>query len=193
MKYLINQIFLICQCVRFIPLILLFYLCGKKKELFAERDCWYSTIFPNRDKNWRLFISLLELAEYRSLIYYRVGRISNLIKWIAPGQYALFINCRNIKKGIVIQHGHSTRIGAISIGEHCQIWHNVTIGTNKSHTGNLPTIGNNVMICAGAIVIGNINIGDNAIIGAGSVVVKDVPANSVVVGNPAKVIKILEK
>lgn len=189
MKKIINILLYICHCIRFIPLILFFYLYRSKKGLITERDYWYKIIFPNRKKNFNLFISLLELAEYRSLIYYRIGRLSNLIKWLAPGQYALFINCRNIKKGLVIQHGHSTRIGAISIGEGCQIWHNVTIGTNKSHSGNLPTIGNNVKICAGAIVIGNITIGDNSIIGAGSVVVKSVPANCVVVGNPAKIIK----
>lgn len=99
------------------------------------------------------------------------------------------IHCTKIDLGLVIQHGHSTRIGAKSIGRDCQIWHNVTIGTNKSHSGNFPTIGNNVKICTGSVVIGDITIGNNAIIGAGSIVVKDVPANSIVAGNPAKIIR----
>ena len=50
-------------------------------------------------------------------------------------------------------------------------------------------IGNNVWIGAHSIILGDISIGDNSVIGAGSVVVKDVPANAIVAGNPAKVIK----
>lgn len=75
------------------------------------------------------------------------------------------------------------------IGRNCAIFQNVTIGTwnNKS-----PTIGNNVKIYANSVIIGGIKIGDNAIIGAGSVVLNDVPANAVVAGNPAKIIKYLD-
>ena len=77
----------------------------------------------------------------------------------------------------------------VKIGYNCEIFQNVTIGTwnNKS-----PTIGNNVKIYANSVIIGWIKIGDNAIIGAGSVVLNDVPANAVVAGNPAKIIKYLD-
>jgi serine acetyltransferase len=60
------------------------------------------------------------------------------------------------------------------------------IGRTKK---GFPTIGNNVYIASNSTVIGDIKIGDNVIIGAGSVVVKDIPSNSVVVGNPARVIR----
>ena len=74
------------------------------------------------------------------------------------------------------------------IGRNCTIWQNVTIGDGfrEKNGSRYPTIGDNVIIYANAVVIGGINIGDNAIIGAGSVVVNDVPANTVVAGNPAK-------
>jgi serine O-acetyltransferase len=96
---------------------------------------------------------------------------------LASEQINLFINIatRLVGKGLVIQHGHSTIIEANKIGENCQIWHNVTIGTNLSHSGNKSIIGDNVKICAGVIVVGNISIGNNVTIGAGAVVTKSVP------------------
>jgi serine O-acetyltransferase len=92
--------------------------------------------------------------------------------------------------GLVMQHGFSTIIEAVAIGKECQIWHNVTIGTNISNTGNKATIGDNVKICTGSMVLGRITIGNNVTIGAGCVVVKDVPSNCVVVGNPATIVKL---
>lgn len=71
------------------------------------------------------------------------------------------------------------------MGENCQIYQQVTIGNN----GGIPTIGNNVEICAGAKVIGPITIGDDVVIGANAVVTKNIPSHSVVVGSPAKIIK----
>lgn len=55
--------------------------------------------------------------------------------------------------------------------------------------GKIPIIGNNVIIGANCVIIGDVSIGDGAIIGAGSVVTKSVPQNAIVVGNPAKIIK----
>lgn len=76
------------------------------------------------------------------------------------------------------------------IGENVSIYNGVTIGANLSPgiSQKPPRIGNKVVICAGAKLIGDIDIGDNSIIGANSVVIKDVPANSVVVGVPARIL-----
>lgn len=80
----------------------------------------------------------------------------------------------------------------VKIGNNCTIYQNVTIGSGKRPppTGtDCPEIGNNVTIYANTVIAGGIKIGDNSIIGAGSIVIKDVPANTTVAGNPAKILK----
>lgn len=78
------------------------------------------------------------------------------------------------------------------IGENCIIGQGITIGRKLSPDG-IPTIGNDVYIAAGSRILGNITIGNNVIIGANSVVVTDIPANSIVAGAPAKVIRKVDK
>lgn len=76
---------------------------------------------------------------------------------------------------------------ATKIGKNCHILHGCTFGGRGGE--DLPVIGDNVLIGAHAIILGGVHIGDNSKIGAGSVVISDIPANSVAVGNPAKVVK----
>ena len=105
------------------------------------------------------------------------------------GQIELFYSA-DIGKGFKINHGVGTVIGArCKIGENCMIHQNCTIGDRK---GGRPTIGNNVIIYAGAMILGDISIGDNCIIGANSVVTKSCPPNSILVGAPAKIVGINE-
>lgn len=96
-----------------------------------------------------------------------------------------------IGKGLFIDHGHGVVIGETAeIGDNVTLYQGVTLGgTGKEHGKRHPTIGNNVMISAGAKVLGSITIGDNCKIGAGSVVLKPVPPNSTVVGVPGRVVK----
>lgn len=74
------------------------------------------------------------------------------------------------------------------IGENCAIAQCVTVGGRKGHP-DVPVLGNNVFVGAGAKVLGPITIGDNAIIGANAVVLNDVPANATAVGVPARIVK----
>src|SRR5262250_3606688 len=74
------------------------------------------------------------------------------------------------------------------IGDNCEISHHVTIG-GRGGFYDVPVIGNNVFIGAGATILGPLTIGDGAIIGANAVVLHDVPPHSVAAGNPARIIK----
>lgn len=93
-----------------------------------------------------------------------------------------------IGKGLCIDHGMGVVIGETAeIGNDVLIYHGVTLGgTGKDKGKRHPTIGDNVVIGAGAKVLGPIHIGDGAKIGANAVVVKDVPAGATAVGIPAK-------
>lgn len=78
------------------------------------------------------------------------------------------------------------------IGDNCKIFQNVTLGSKwakAENEGGAPTIGNNVLLGAGCVILGNVQIGNNAIIGANAVVVKDVLPGQIVGGIPAKVLK----
>jgi serine O-acetyltransferase len=137
------------------------------------------------------FFSLMKLPEFRSLLAYRIPS-SKLTNWLmGGGSPALYIYTDNIGPGFFIQHGFASIIQARSIGRNFHVNQQVTIGYNGPD--KIPVIGNNVSIRAGAIVLGAITVGDNAVIGAGAVVTKDVPANCVVAGVPAKVVREIQR
>ena len=96
-----------------------------------------------------------------------------------------------IGRGFFIDHGNGVIIGETTIiGDNVTLYQGVTLGgTGKEQGKRHPTIGNNVMISAGAKVLGSFKIGENSKIGAGSVVLEEVPPNSTVVGVPGRVVK----
>lgn len=95
-----------------------------------------------------------------------------------------------IGEGLFIDHGSGVVIGETAeIGDNVTIYQGVTLGgTGKEKGKRHPTIGNNVVVSAGAKVLGSFTVGDNSRIGAGSVVLKEVPPDSTVVGVPGKVV-----
>ncbi len=123
---------------------------------------------------------------YKKKMYFIARLISHINRFLTgieihPGA--------KIGRRFFIDHGAGVVIGETAeIGDDVLIYQGVVLGGVSLSKGKRhPTVGNNVVIGAGAIVLGNIKIGDNARIGAGSVVVKDVPPNTTVVGVPARV------
>lgn len=96
-----------------------------------------------------------------------------------------------IGKGLFIDHGHGVVIGETAIiGDNVTLYQGVTLGgTGKEQGKRHPTIGDNVMISAGAKVLGSFTVGENSKIGAGSVVLTEIPPNSTVVGVPGRIVK----
>ena len=96
-----------------------------------------------------------------------------------------------IGKGLFIDHGSGVIIGETAIvGDNVTLYQGVTLGGTGKETGKRhPTIEDNVMISAGAKIIGSFTVGENSKIGAGSVVLSEVPPNSTVVGVPGRVVK----
>jgi len=96
-----------------------------------------------------------------------------------------------IGRGLFIDHGAGVVVGETAIiGDNCTIYQGVTLGGTGKETGKRhPTLGNNVMVGAGAKLLGNFTVGSNSKIAAGAVVLGDVPENSTAVGIPAHVVK----
>lgn len=169
---------------------MLFTLQGTSENQFGYRQIssYRSGVWCKKlclDTIYKLFLGM---KEFRSVFYMRVGIISKLLSIVWAPRELLFIHTRssNIGGGLFVQHGYSTVIEAESVGENLWINQNVTIG----YRGNgHPTIGNNVRIGTGAVVLGGILIGDNVNIGANAIVVEDIPSNCTVCSPKAQIVK----
>ena len=144
---------------------------------------------------------LLTYAGLHATILYRIAHYLRGIKLpLLPrviSQFGRFITGieihpgATIGKGFFMDHGTGVVIGETTvIGDNVTLFQGVTLGGTGKQTGKRhPNIGNNVVVGTGAKVLGNITIGENSYIGANAVVIKDVPANSTVVGVPGRVTK----
>lgn len=190
MVYLFNIIlFLFVLVLCWIVLLLIVF----KKEIEAvfERD----PAAKNHFEVILLYSGLHAIVFYRMAHFLFQAKIPFLPRFLS--QIARFLTgieihpAASIGQGFFIDHGIGVVIGETTIiGDNVTLFQGVTLGgTGKEKGKRHPTIGNNVVVGAGAKVLGNIEIGDNSYIGANAVVVKDVPENSTVVGVPGRITK----
>ena len=162
----------------------------EEMQIIQERD-------PAIHSKWEVFL----YPSFKVMLHYRLAH-----KLYEKGHYfwARWISQRAVRKtgieihpgakigkGLFIDHGNGVIIGETTIiGDNCTLYQGVTLGgTGKEHGKRHPTLGNNVMVSAGAKVLGSFTIGDNSKIGSGSVVLNEVPPNSTVVGVPGRVVR----
>jgi len=141
---------------------------------------------------WAMFFYRISNALYKKGLRFIPRFISAIGQFLTTVDIhpAATIGCR-----VFIDHAVGVVIGETAIiGDDVVIYQQVTLGgVSTSHGKRHPTIGNNVVVGAGAKVLGNITIGDGAKIGANSVVVKDVPESATAVGIPARIISCTSK
>lgn len=186
-------VFALLHVIVFIPftiLHILYYLISPNRKIInSDIKAWSRYRgFVNLSSPITSLIRLIILQpEFRSQFNLRIQRFSNLLLFFRGPSYIDLGNCPFVGPGLVLMHGFGTVInGGAVIGSDCFILQGVTIGGGK---GGSPIIGNNVFIGAGATIIGNIRIGNNVKIGAGAIVVSDVPDNSTVVCEKARIIE----
>ena len=151
--------------------------------------------YPGAGKLW-LARYYRENPQYLTLLFHRLSAAARPapLRAIFSSLYrrssrrtGLEILTPRLGGGVIMPHWGRMLLNARSIGDDLYLFHNVTVG-NDYRTGT-PSIGNGVFLGAGATILGGIEIGDHVLVGAGSVVLHDIPSNSVVAGNPAKVLR----
>jgi len=168
---------------------------------FIKRIREEITVVKERDPAIHSAWEVLLYPSFKVMMHYRLAHKLYMKKHYFLARY---ISQRGVRKtgieihpgaqignGFFIDHGHGVIIGETTIiGNNVTLYQGVTLGgTGKEHGKRHPTIEDNVMISAGAKVLGSFTIGANSKIGAGSVVLEEVPPNSTVVGVPGRVVK----
>lgn len=191
MKNALKKIKTYVSCVCFIPHWLFYKVSANKRLIDSDIVAWgkYRGFIDTCHLSKSLFLLLVSNPEFRIQFAWRLRALGHFLPWRGRGDgFSCFLgSSANTGRGFVLVHGLNTRINAGShIGDNCTVLHNVTIGAGR---GGAPTLGNNVYVGTGAIIIGGVTVGDNVNIGAGAIVVSDVPSNSTVVCEKARVIR----
>ena len=176
--------------------------CGKDKaqqvaDFFKEEV----DVIKERDPAMKSPLEVILYPSFRVIIAYRIAHklyekkhyfLARLISQIAAHRTGIEIHPgAEIGKGLFIDHGSGVIIGETSIiGDNVTLYQGVTLGgTGKEHGKRHPTLKDNVMVSAGAKILGSFTIGENSKIGAGSVVLHEIPDNCTVVGVPGRVVR----
>jgi hypothetical protein len=179
--------------LRYLPLIRKYKQSAQKQVIDQDIERWLAETAPGwKNGEQGLVFLLFTKPQFRTLFFYRIKSYSGLLRLLCPPDPMLTIadDCGEIEGGIYFEHAQCTRLSLNHLGRNCMIRQLTTFGVkSKNRHEERPWVGNNVDFGVNVTCIGNVHIGDNAIIAAGSVVVKDVPAQAIVAGNPAKVIK----
>lgn len=172
--------------LRYLPL----YLIYKKAASKALVDDDIETLNRHRKQHDNLFYYLHHEKYFRNIFYHRIPKAKKISFLASPSELLLINPKCKIGKSLYIAHPVGTFINAKSIGDNFTCRQCTTLGNKIDGRNDLiPTIGKNVTLGTNVSIIGDIIIGDNVIVGAGTVITKNVPSNTVVVGNPMRIIE----
>jgi len=158
---------------------------------------------PWRSYQWVSLLSprIIPVFLCRLAYYFEQNRLGLLAKFISLLNFVVFgieiATNTYIGEGLLLPHTHGTVIGAYSIGRNATIFQGVTLGARELNLNfsksDRPMLGDDVMLGAGAKVLGGISIGNGAVIGANAVVINSVPDRCRAVGIPAQIFFLTEK
>lgn len=178
-------------------LIISYLLCDKETTEKINQDMYRYLKWSNLEgiSNLKKFITCTKKKDFLPVYKYRLLSVNPLVRFV--GKLGLLIaRCPNtvdisgkIEGGLFISHSFSVVVPKTA-GKNLRVGPGVVIGRVGEYN---PVIGDNVYIAANSTVIGNVHIGNNCIVGAGTVVTKDIPDNSVVVGNPMRIIRSIKE
>lgn len=190
---MILELKILLAYIRFFPLLLKYKRGIVRTLIDADVNRWSNELSLTAKGLDRMIWLLLFRPQFRNLFFFRIKSNSSLLRWICPPDDSISIadDCGIIEGGgLYFEHAFATRLAVNNIGKNCLFRQLTTLGVkSKNRHNERPWVGDNVDFGVNVTCIGDVHIGNNAIIAAGSVVVKDVPANAIVAGNPAKVIK----
>lgn len=150
-----------------------------------------------KEKPHRRIFSLLTNHALRYLFAYRKMqrkedplKLFRLVKRMLRQNYGLELDSFAIGKGLYLGHPYNIAVSDLAvIGDNCNLNKGVTIGAeNRGERTGAPVLGNRVWVGTNAVLVGAVTIGDNVLIAPNSYVNMDVPSDSIVIGNPAKII-----
>ena len=146
---------------------------------------WLTALAFNQSFKTIVLYRLTHACHFKPL-YMVMGGVKRLYSTI----HSVYISDNaEIGAGFCISHCFSIIIAGARIGKNCVVMQQVTIGSSRGgKRGGYPTLGDNVVVCCGAKIIGNVKVGNNVIVGANAVVASDIPDDAVVGGVPAKII-----
>lgn len=172
-----------------------------KKDIYRNCGQYSEKLYRKYKRKRSSTVALL--IYFRKCNYYVNLPNKSIVQWIAHGmayyrfqrlcsQCGIELNQRTkIGYGLRLPHKGTIIIHPqVVIGNNCEIMQGVTLGNNILKSRDLvPTIGDEVLLCAGAKVVGNVKIGNHVVVGANSVVTKDVENNKVIAGIPARMLR----
>lgn len=145
----------------------------------------FHIIFATSDKRVSYYVNMLAWLKNKNM-----RMIGLILSRRLQRKYGVFLPYNaGFDSSLILRHPTSVIVGeGVELGKNVILFQNVTLGRSDTNVPAYPSIGDNTIIYAGAVILGDIRVGHNCIVAANAVVTKDIPDSSVAVGVPAKII-----